>query len=791
MLGSGYINLSLEFVKAHTRRYFAVPPQNLILTHWPLHQSKQFLKSPLSLQTLKPIIPVSMKTLSLGIHPLNWSEIINVGEKCLDPVTSVSVIVSDITNLYLSAKLVPLSQAESEEHNEDELQRHIFIRQVNENKFNIQAVLSRSGTFVLNVYLFSKTEHDRPKDFCLSYIIKSEMQQKDEVGYPYVFSLPAEAFNFKPLYWNNNKKSHDCVHSDEVFSLVFEASSDMSFYHCLIRGKVASTSVSNNDTHHHHNTLIVGNSNHLYKLLAVFPEKGWWTLFISGTRVSGDEKIISGYTSLLNYHVFIENGSQRLSYPKITMPGAVLFDVDPVIAAETGDLLTTIPFALSKHLEFSHYLTLEHMNEELWEGYSNIEVADQYDNGKYKHYKLNIIFPKRGTWFVHVFGLNSDEESHKKVFELKIKTEAPRLNTLLVQSNALSQSNCGIKLINGGIVTFLDDGQPFTFKFVAPDLDISFIHELKSHDDSLDDSYCTFLTPHVKDCAQNETTYSLSALFPTAGKWSICLFAAKVGEENVLVLQVRLNVKKPVLDYCYPKIYPGFSDFDCKVLEKDALLKSCSETNELKLPFQASSRVYFFCEVKNLTAENTKDLLQQAFVHSNPDTSAKILHVIFPEPGQWKLNLFAKSMDVSTENDLTPVLQIFMRSTACKRDFSFPILNEGFYKLHKLHFDPSNLPLPSLIKVDKIPRNLVIGFYSPPGVTFKHRAEVKIQDEDNNFDGTTEHVLTRMMSSSDTGLHELIVEVAKPGQWTVSLYAQNTENLLFEGVMEYSFYTTI
>lgn len=775
-LGSGTVSCG-------TQHYFMVPPQHLILTHWPLDTTKQFLKSPLSLYDLKPIIPVPTTTRQLGLHPCTWSEVIKVEKTSADPVASVSFSLADVTTSFVTAKLV-LKQHSAEATDKDEFQYHTFVNKINTNEFIIQAVLPTAGLFVLNIYL-NTIQGNNSRHLCLSYIIESEKCHNSEVGYPYLYHLPARSFNFVPIHWNNGKKSYNCAHSRGVFSLVFEVNSDVSFYHCLIRGKATSTTVSKSCDVYHYNTLIVKDDKNVYKLLAVFPREDWWTICIAGTKT---EELISGYTSLLTYHIFVEEGSEKMSYPKIILPHEIFFSPNPITAT---DQVTTLPFASLKSFDFYHYLTLDEPDSELWEGYSNIEIVDEYDEQNHSKYILNVVFPKAGTWFVHVFcvlhnGLNEG------LFNMKIIVDNPTPNTFLVQSNALSQKEYKLQLPNNGIISFADDGQPFSFEFVAADSDLDFVHELKSPNNPPVD-YCTYLS-------RRDYQYTLNAIFPTPGKWTIELFASRARRNDYdLVLNLKLLVETPAIDQCYPKIYPSFSTFGCKISQHDALMKSVCASGEFKMPFQAPLATYFFFKLEKESAEQHNDFSQQAFVYIDPDNQNRILHVIFPEHGHWKLDLYAKKIQqVAEDTTGSHILQISMHSDVCVSGTTFPLLFEHFYEPYKMYFKPQDLPLPSNIRIGKLPRTLTIDYYSPPAVKFMHYAELKMEDKGQSTEQVccevTEHVPTRMISDS-TGLHRLWVEVANAGCWTVYLYASNAENPALPDdwipVMRYVFCATL
>jgi len=157
----------------------------------------------------------------------------------------------------------------------------------------------------------------------------------------------------------------------------------------------------------------------------------------------------------------------------------------------------------------------------------------------------------------------------------------------------------------------------------------------------------------------------------------------------------------------------------------------------------------------------------QAFVHYLQGHSPnRILHMVFPRLGEWVLNLFAKSTSNSIESyGYFPVLEFQIRANAFSDHISFPQIFEPFRTTFEMKIEKSALPLIS--KVHNLPSSLTIPFYSPTSVKFWHEANVANEGVES---------VTRMISNSETGFHELVVEFSKVGCWTISLSAQNIES---------------
>lgn len=718
----------------------------------------------MSLDDIKSLIPISVPILELGVQPLNWSEVINIPENSSDPVTNLSLRLSGkSSNYYASAKLSSLTSSK----HEDELKYHVLIRQTDKNYFDIYAVLKDPDTYALNIYLQKKTYEYESGFLCLSYLIhfSSRVNHDMRIGYPYVYTIPAEVFHFNLLYWGEAKASYICESSKQLFYSIFKAKSNLVFQHCLFQGRVEKIDISECDKY---STLLVNNGTGTYKLLALFPNRGWWTIHLAANSC-GSNGEANGYTSLLNYQVYYSGtGAQDISFPRIHMPQEILFGSDPIIASDDKNSLTMIKFASKIPIEFCGYLTFGSKSAKLWEGYSNIEIDTRYNNQKYCHYKMNVTFPKPGQWFVHAF--NGKSTSQTALFQIKLKSNFSDPKKLLVQSNPLLLEKYDITLDDAGVVTFMDDGEPFSFNFTAPCSGLEFLLDLKLPTDASAD-YSTFLS--IPDKLDDKGIYSVNAVFPNIGKWSLELYSMKTGSRVYeLVLFVKLNVTTPTSSYSYPIIYPAFHIFNFKIHPNNALIPLTSDSGEIRIPFQAPDGMYFQCKFDN-------NLTQQAFVHNVPDSQEKILHLLLPEPKQWKIQLYAKNLS-EPDVALKPVFEVSMHNTACMKEYTFPLLFESSYEKYKISFSLSDLPLPSLLYVGKQPIKMVIRFNCPLTVAFRHQARVNSE--------ISSKIFTRIVSDPDLGLYQLQFDVTQTGKWTVLLWAKDSnKDRDWDAIMQYTF----
>lgn len=782
----------MNFIKKFTHHYFGVPPQYSILTHWPSEPSQQHLMPPMLLQDLQSLIPVDMLTLGSGIVPLCWSEVIDVSmlesSSGSDPTTFISLRLKHNTdNMYVRARLLPASL--SEDFQEEEFQNLVFIESCSENEFHIHTVLPKAGKFVLNVYLQNTPIPDK---LHLSYIINSTVEKGSRVGYPFIFPTAAKAFKFKPLYWNKNRKSYDCVHSGEnTLPIVFEADKNTTFYHCIVQGKVDTLNTNQPSSILLYNTMLVMDKKRLFQLMAVFPSDGWWTIHLSAAKLSEDDDTVSGYTTLLTYKVYVENGKPEKSYPHVLKPNSVFFGSDPIKTPHSSPL--KLLFAMHNDHDLVNYVTCNQEAGESLEGYSTVDCIDTVDDGKYKSYQLKAVFPKPDTWFVHVFSRRNSNGMYTATFKLKLEITEALHNKTLLQSIDETRKHCGISFVDSGIITFEDDGKPFSFSFTAPASGIDFLHSLKLQDDENAVDYRTHFVAHDKKGNTEQSEYSLTVLFPERGNWRIESYAlnSKMGDNDYsLVTEIKLYVSNPVPALCYPKIWPAFKDLGMKIREVDALIQATCTTGEFKLSFQAPEHTHFLCNLDNLEANNPS---QQAYVHSMPDSQERILHMVFPNLGDWKVALFAKqrSQNESKREEYVQIMQLSLNNTVCKAGLSFPQIFEGFYKFN-IHLAAEDIPLPSVLNVGEGLQHLLLKFYSPEGVKFLHYGSFTDSDDEKNLEksGVRERKMTTMMSNPDTGLHQVQIEVNKIGQWTLYLFAESLPNSDTEWtpILQYQFH---
>ena len=764
----------MHFNRVYSQDYFAARPEKWILTHWPLSAPQQLLQRPLTLEEVQPLIPVSIPTFALGVEPKTWSECIYIPEGWGDPTMKVNLKATN-SDLFFSAKLVECEKSGSLEPNGAEasgFERTTFI-EMSGDDVTIRAVMPHRGRFTLNVYVHSISRDSLQKyPLCLSYQIQCEIDPCLYVGYPMTYRMASAAFGFELLHWNIPEKAYISENTGGRVDIVFKAQPGLRFYHSLISGKSDSLNANASDIHNYKSIIVCDPNNpSLYMLRAIFPSEGWWTVYLcaSNSNVSHCDGT-SGYTGLLNYHIFAKVCSQDLFYPHLLSPDVRLLSPEPISAS--GSDILVVPFSSAEILDFHCYLTYELVAGMSIEECAQVESLDSSlpEKPSGHMYQLKVIFPKPGRWYVHVFAKDKSgptETSIAGLFNICVDVEGAMKNCSFPYLNPIVAGSLNIKLLSNDLVTFADNGEPFIFQFLAPQA-VDLRHSLEESDCENGSStqgqndiflqHCTFLS---SEASGNLSTYTLRAVFPCAGKWAVRLFAVGPNSDDCeLAIQLTFNVSNPTPGVGYPIVLPAFQRLGLHIPDENLLYPTSCDKSQFELPFNAPEDVHFTWSMQPLSESDSETYYQQAFVHYLQDHSPnRILHMVFPKSGEWVLHLHAKPTSVSA---YCPVLELRIGTNAFSDHLSLPQIFEPFITMFEMKIDKSTLPLIS--RVRKLPSSLTIPFYSPPSVKFWHVANEGVQS------------VTRMISNPESGLHELVAEFTEVGRWSISLYAQNIES---------------
>ena len=763
MMGSGYTSFSLQFIKEFNAHYFGVPANYSIFSHWPEKLSEQYLENPISYNDLTFFVAIDVATLNQGLVPINWCETIDVSGA--DPHAAVVVKLQQEKPI-ISAILQPIA---AQEYDESKFQDLVFIEELEDKFWKIHAVIPSSGRFILNIFLQNFPFNQKTY---LSYVINCDGDPYDKwIGYPLIFPMPALSFNFKILNWNKSQKAYICKHSDKnPYKMTFKSDTDLLFHHCIVKGRHVYLEDLEHNKFLMYNTKLTSDLKHQHELSVIFPTCGWWTVHLSAGQICCDNTV-SGYTKLLSYCIYAEEGNKEQCYPHIFNPDLVLFKSDPITSPRGIPLQVSFESSLSKWI-----CSASHTSNDS-SGYAVVNPVDKNLN----LYQLIAIFPTPGTWSVLVHGQYKD--SYAAIFKIQLSVTEGLENTYIV--NSLEEANnYEMKFSDSNLVSFEDNGKPFSCSFEASS-ELELLSVLKEETSELTD-FSTFLS---RSSATELSDYKLFAVFPKSGNWTIKIYArlkATCSSNYDLVATINLCVSNPSPNYCYPKIQPIFYEAGLSLKEEDALLLRQSVMGKFKLPFKAPLGTTFLC--KTIHDEHPEDS-QLALVQKTSDTGDSCLYAVFPELGDWTISLFAKTPDNKDATNFTEVFQIRITNSVLKSQYSFPQIFEGFYKF-KINFADEDIPLPSIVDLTSNLEPFLIKFHCPRRASFLHYSSY-ISLDSNNVSSETRR-MTTMVSNPDTKTFTIQVDVDTVGEWIVYLFAESKKNVdpVWVPVFKYRFLAT-
>lgn len=774
---SGYV-LSSIFYKSFNCHYFVVPPQQMILTHLPSDDSLQFLKEPLTLEKFQPLIPMSPSAKGLGIEPEAWSEVIEIVD---DPVVHIRLRCKE--NVNVLASLSATNEARIYDTAKSDSQEKFIFSCREENMVHIRAIPPQKGQFFLNIYACESLENESSQSYHLvvSYLLKNKREIMNQVGYPLVNRAEVSAFNFKLIHWNAPNRDYCCENFGKL-DVVFRARPDLQFYHCIIPGEFATPDPTQGNDTYRFNTLVVQNEDgdpSLYMLRTIFPTQGWWTLHLYAKKPGNDnnfESLQKGYALVVTYNVYVQISLPEQSYPNMLSPYISM--LQPESISSSGDEIFSFYFNSSKTFDFHSYLTFEEQTGESMDNFTTIKTVTESNQCK-----LSAIFPKSGTWYVHVFGKDVNDplqKSYLGLFVLQMKVKGSLRNTIFPKLNQSLAKALNVHYPNSGSVTFQDNGSPFVCQILVPKGGcIDLIHSIKPHNagDTRRTSSEALLQHRTSlsfspstDNYNSSILCSLKAVFPWAGTWTVQLFAASVGYKRyVSLIEVSLPVNNPTPDVCYIKIHPSFHHLNLSIPERFLSYNPTTDASEMEIPFSAPESIQFVWNIEFI--KTGEKFFQQAIIHNQEETSSQdynhILHVIFPKPGEWIFQLYGRKNGDETQqkHNYQSVIEIRIKASSFNNELGFPHIFDPFQRVFGMKLVKEKLPL--ITKVTSLPSKIIIPFYSPPNVKLWHDIEV---DNSSNAQPTAQ-----LNQDSISGCHELTVEVNKVGRWTVILYAQLTD----------------
>ena len=782
--GAGMLAPHLEFNPSYTLEYFAPRPEVLIFTHWPADPQWQLLAAPISLDELQPMIAPRVTCFSLGIQPHTWTEVVEIASD--SDSTTVMIQLAAPSTLQLSAHLSPTNTDSDSESNAltqpRTQQQSTYLHRKDGGIVDVYTAVPSQGEYTLEIH----AQSNQRSQVCLSYQIHCATKPTKQTGFPTVFGRASAAFSFKLLYWNTPQMAQICENEQGKLDIVFRAEPNLQFYHCLIPGNATGLQVNLELDAQYFCTSITHDPNDpsLHKLSAVFPNRGWWTVYLCATRTRSDTET-SGYTTLLSHPFFVKKGLRKCSYPH-SHSNDVRFEQSEPITCRGTEILV-IPFYSTKKLNLYSFISYNDIDAERETVYTQTQIVDGLTPMNEFCYTLKVIFPKPGKWYVQVLACESTQPSDVGYLSLfNIFTEVDECLRNVVFPIAINKviEKYDIQFPKNDPIRYSDDGEPFCFTFQAPNK-VNFIHRLQpmteaSHTDPIEahfDEHCTFL--NISDNDSNCSTYTLKVVFPREGKWNILICAGeKMLSEPLLAIQIAVDISRPLSSHVFPKIHPAFYDFDIQIADENLLYQKDTGKPEFIFEVLSPENIHFGWALENIQTQEQEKFSTKVFMHCMDRENSKqkqSLHLIFPKPGCWLLRVSAKSVlsgivqdaALSISLNYQPVFDILIQaSNASLRHMAFPILYEAFHSKFGLSIDLTHLPLRAQVR--ELPTTCTIKFHSPPNIQFWHEGRESSQYMDQH--------ITRMMSNPDTGLYNLLIEITQPGRWVVNLHAKDASD---------------
>lgn len=779
--GSGLIAPHLIYQQRFTRQYFAVNPEHLIFSHLPVVSEWQLLQEPISVKDLSTMISPSVTSLSLGIHPLLWAETINIDHN--STTTTVKIPVNVPNNLKLSVELKQTNgdcyeQMQSDPHSQFQT---TFIEQHETNKVVIYVSVPGNGRFSFVIH----AHHNHRNIMCFSYIIHCMPKAAPRTGFPTLYDLPSQAFQFKPLYWNTPQPANSCENDQGRLDLVFLCKPGTKFYHCLLPGRNTCGGLLVDARHYCTNITHEIINQSLYKLSVIFPSKGWWTIYLCAARKISDVEV-SGYTALLHFPVYVKKEIHRCSYPYV-QSSDIRFDLDEPISC-TGTNVLVVPFFSTKDLHFHSCLCFEDMEAHQEKEFTLVETLEGVTELHEYKYALRVVFPKPGKWYIRVFANPVEQSSMEEfltIFNMVVTVNGCMRNAVFPLIEAKVTKKCRICLLNKNHLITKSDSM-FSLKFTAPKnikLDHYIEPESKSdgHDsfDAIIYRHCTYL--NVSEQTNTFNNYELTAVFPKAARWYVVLCA---GESSFSTLKVAIRVPVNTTNgslqiasrLVFPVVHPALTEFGITFPNKYPLYSRDIDLPEFVFPFLSSKSISYSWNLKDVRSNKQAPHSSNVYMESanNEDSTEKMhkLRIIIPKPGLWLVQIVARTVltDIVADNTLSlslhyqPVFDLILEAAnASLNNMIFPRIHEPFHSVFGLSIKTTDVPLPS--RATQLPTTCTIKFFSPPGVLFWHQCT-----ESSQLQGKK---ITRMTSDQDTGLHELCANINKRGKWTIYLHAKH------------------
>ena len=275
------------------------------MTHWVEDELFQLLENPVSISELGQLVAPSLELYSHGIFPDTLCQFIDLTSNT--PIAKIDLTFNS-TSLNSFKSVVSTSLKRLPDHSETPHQNDnslTFVR-LCESKVSVYVMLPMKGQFSLDIHLAKKGTMSGKRTGCLSYVLamQDELEDSEFTGYPTIYANSAANCDFAIENFDN----YTCK-VDKKVEMRLRSKQNTKLKHCICPGKVTIPGESELKCYTHIST---EKGNHsLQNFTAIFPTKGWWTIFIF-------DEIDDTRHFIMKYQVYATNECKNTIYPYIS-----------------------------------------------------------------------------------------------------------------------------------------------------------------------------------------------------------------------------------------------------------------------------------------------------------------------------------------------------------------------------------------------------------------------------------------------------------------------------------------
>ena len=744
--GSGSIVNKKEFQHNFSHLYFAPPPEQLILTHWPRGDDRwQLLQQPIELHELKPLIVPSLKVLAQGICPEMVTQVIPVPENSCWPIITIPLKASQ--NLKFRATINPLDSPSNLHQQTDGANQLTFIEHDGES-VKVHVIIPGKGKFSLDISVAEQMESTYTTS--LSYYVQSDFtpQEPQYCGYPQIHQTKS---NFHLLSCNvPSKVAHICKCKRGELKLTFTADPNAKMQHYIKPGRSGKsdpfwcyTKINKDE-----------NNPSLHTLHAVFPSEGWWRVNLEDDHV------------IMSYKVYAECGKTNVLFPNV-----YIYPNEANIELVSSDITEfqgngnpfVIQFYALPGSSFSH--DIHHLSDDLKkiETFKNYSIVSEHPTTP-NLFTLQAIFPKAGKWKVNLYSREKGMiNNHHCLFFLVHSDFTPqepqywgyprihqtKSNFHLLSCNPQDEVAHTCKCERGELkLTFTADPNAKMQHYIKP-----------GRSGKSEALWC--YTKISKD-ENNPSLHTFHAVFPSPGWWRVNL------EDDHVIMSYKVYAERGKTNVLFPNIIPNEANIE---LVTSSMVEFQDDGNPLILQFHALPGFQFSHKIcllssndQEIELETVKNCANVSRCSTEPNLFT--LQATFPQAGKWAVNLYAGNLYAGKPDMKKFPLVIQVKYVNVKHpqpDLQFPTVYPKFDEMGFRFTDVRRLQIPT--KVVAIPTVIRTLLCIPDEIETLPKAIVN---------GEKICTATKVHSASTQG-QELQATIDRRGVWTVKLSARNIQ----------------